>query len=105
MLNITKANLMENIAELEKLGFKRWTKNGMDRLYINAQALGLDREHGTLNGKKISNTYTRELASAKTYIDLNTFTIISSSCELTFEVAVRIGLEDLEAGLCKLAIK
>lgn len=105
MMSITRANLMENIPELEKMGFKRWTKNGMDRLYVNAQALGLDRERGTLNGEKISNTYARGLASAKTYIDLNTYMIVSTSCELTFEVAMRIGLEDRQAGRCKLEIK
>ena len=34
--------VIDRIAELEALGFKRWTKNGMDRLYINAGALGLN---------------------------------------------------------------
>ena len=29
------------IKRLEQAGFKRWEKNGYDRLYINASALGL----------------------------------------------------------------
>ena len=71
---------MENkmIEKLESKGFNRWTKGNMDRLYINAQAMGLTvRYHktGTVaeaywNGERISNGEARRMMSAKTYIDL-----------------------------------
>jgi len=34
-----------NIKELERLGFTRWTKGNMDRMYVNASALGLECEY------------------------------------------------------------
>lgn len=66
------------IAKLESKGFNRWTKGNMDRLYINAQTMGLTvRYHktGTVaeaywNGERISNGEARRMMSAKTYIDL-----------------------------------
>ena len=66
------------IAKLEAKGFNRWTKGNMDRLYINAQAMGLTVSYhktGSVaeaywNGERISNAEGRRMMSAKTYIDL-----------------------------------
>ena len=94
-INITRENIMDNIEALEKLGFKRWTKNGMDRMYINATALGLDTESQTFNGEKISRSLCAAMMSAKTYIDLNEKMIVSTSCDLAYETAVIIGADPI----------
>lgn len=69
--------------KLEKLGFKRWQKNGMDRFYINATKLGLEyTTYKTGNvcsawfrGDAISNCEARRMLSAKTYIDAKDWTL------------------------------
>ena len=104
MLNITKANLMENIAELEKLGFKRWTKNGMDRMYINAGKLGYDKETRTFLGERISGGRAGQMESAKTYIDMIEYKIISTDCDLAYEAAKKLGIDPV-GGICKYEIK
>lgn len=98
---ITRENLMENIEALEKLGFKRWTKNGMDRMYINASALGLTCTYyktgnissATFDGKSISNSEGYRMKSAKTYIDLVNPCVVSDSPTLARKVAELIGIE------------
>ena len=100
-MNITKANLIESIPDLEKLGFKRWTKGNMDRMYINARDLGLDLSYyktgnisgATLDGEHISNSFGRDLKAAKTYIDLNRALIVSDSPTLARKVAKLLGIE------------
>lgn len=87
----------DRIAELEALGFKRWTKGGHDRLYINATDLGLEVkfrrtgsiEEATFCGEYISNRYAGKYYAAKTYIDLHTNKVYSAYDELA-EVAARI---------------
>ena len=77
--------VIDRIEELEGLGFKRWTKGNMDRLYINAELLGLHCDYynsgnicsATLNGEAISNTKARGLKIAKTYIDIKTEKVFS----------------------------
>ena len=72
------SDITERIEELEKMGFKRWQKNGMDRMYINASALGLtctyyktgNISRAWLNGEDISNSMAYKMKGAKTYIDL-----------------------------------
>lgn len=83
----------EMMEMLTKEGFKRWTKNTMDRMYVNANVLGLNAETATFKGRKISNTYTRELQSAKTYIDLVKNEIHSDKWELAAGVAEIMGVE------------
>ena len=64
------------IKKYEAAGFKRWTKNGMDRLYIDAEALGLEVErYGTGNiksatwqGVKVSNADARRILASKVYV-------------------------------------
>lgn len=66
------------IKTLESVGFKRWTKGRLDRLYINPAQLGLETDryktgnisHVTWKGEKVSNSLGAKLAQAKTYIDV-----------------------------------
>ena len=70
------------IAKLEAKGFKRWTKETsrgtIDRLYLNAQACGLELTYyktgnvssAHFNGERISNAEGRRMYAQKTYIDL-----------------------------------
>lgn len=62
---------------LAGLGFNRWQKGSIDRLYINAQDLGLEIEwvgpgisEATLCGAEITPTEAFRLREAKTYIKL-----------------------------------
>lgn len=94
-IQITRENIMDNIEALEKLGFKRWQKNGMDRMYINASALGLDAEAQTFKGEKISRSLCAAMMAAKTYIDINDKMIVSTSCDLAYETAIIIGTDPI----------
>lgn len=102
-IKITRENIMDNIEALEKLGFKRWTKNGMDRMYISADKLGYDKETRTFKGERISGGLAGQLSAAKTYIDLKEFIIVSTACDLTYEVATMIGVGPI-GGRCKMEI-
>lgn len=85
-----KVAIIDRIAELEAVGFKRWTKNGMDRLYINAGALGLVCQYyktgnimdAKFNGEQISNSEGYRMKAAKTYIDIKTETVHSDNTKL-----------------------
>lgn len=78
------------IIDLATKGFTRWTKPGMDRMYIDAGALGLSCEYyntgnireAHLNGKSISNSRARRLKEMKTYLDLTTMAVVSGDEEL-----------------------
>lgn len=91
----------ERIEELTKLGFSRWQKNGMDRLYINAGALGLvctyyntgNISSAVFAGDGISNSLARKLKAAKTYIDLTNKKIVSDVAMLAWAAAEKAGLE------------
>lgn len=93
-------SLLDRIEELETLGFKRWQKNGMDRMYINADKLGLELGYyktGNVSwahfcGEHISNAEGRRLDAAKTYIDLVKHTINSTSCVLAAKAAELCGV-------------
>ena len=68
------------IQKLEEAGFKRWTKDTYDRLYINATSLGLEYEtyksgsirSATFNGEEISNSRAGRMLAMKMYIDVAT---------------------------------
>lgn len=102
----------ERISELTENGFKRWKKNGMDRMYINASALGLNCTYyktgnissATLNGADISNCEARRLKAAKTYIDLTREIIVSDSARLAAAVADLIGVNEYRYGECQIKI-
>lgn len=80
----------ERIKELEELGFTRWQKGGMDRLYINANVLGLVvhyRKTGSIcdawfNGESISHAEGYRMKAAKTYIDVKTGVCYSDNNQL-----------------------
>lgn len=94
-------DITDRIEELEAKGFKRWQKNGMDRMYINASALGLicayyktgNISNAEFRGNHISNSEGYRLKGAKTYIDLNSKRIVSDSARLAAAAADLIGVE------------
>lgn len=96
----------ELIKALEAKGFKRWQKNGMDRMYINGGALGLvcwyyksgNIQAAELDGEKISNSKARVLKNAKTYIDLKRGLIVSDDEVLARKAAELSGLSYEEPG-------
>jgi hypothetical protein len=83
----TKEQVVERLAGL---GFKRWQKGNMDRMYVNATRLGLkcsyhrsgSIDEAMFSGEYISNRYASKLMSAKTYLDLDTMEIVSDYDEL-----------------------
>ena len=95
------ADITERIEELTRLGFNRWQKNGMDRMYINASTLGLSCTYyktgnissAEFNGKSISNSMAYGLKTSKTYIDLIRKTLVSESATLAAAAAELIGVK------------
>ena len=75
------------ITALIAKGFSRWTKNGKDRLYINARDLGLTCTYyktgnihtAEINGVYVSNSEARRMQYAKTYIDIATGEVVSDN--------------------------
>lgn len=93
----------EAMDALKKVGFTRWQKNGKDRLYINADSLGLEItwgkrmgqvESASFQGEEISKRYASELRSAKTYVDVKTQEIIGTDEKLK-EIATNLYMETL----------
>lgn len=80
----------EMIERLIRHGFSRWTKGTMDRMYINADKLGLEYttyntgniSSAKLDGEKISNSKAYRLLGAKTYLDLHTMTFHGTNDKL-----------------------
>ncbi len=91
------------IEKLEAKGFKRWTKNGHDRLYANATSFGLVCEYyktgnvknAEFNGESISNCCARRLMSAKIYIDIADGKIYGGSESMMME-AVEAAYEEVK---------
>ena len=93
--------LTENrIAELEKLGFSRWTKGNLDRMYINAAQLGLvcsyyktgNISSAEFQGESISNCQARRYKAAKTFIDIKTERVFSDQPALKIAAAELAGI-------------
>lgn len=82
-----EAKAMDKIEALEDMGFNRWTKAGMDRMYINASSLGLICQYyktGNISdaefaGERISNSEARRMKAAKTFVDLKTGRLYSDN--------------------------
>lgn len=80
----------ERIKELEELGFTRWQKGNMDRLYINAEMLGFECiyyktgniKSAWFQGDEISNSEGYRMKAAKTYIDVKTGVCYSDNNQL-----------------------
>lgn len=70
----------EEIEKLESAGGRRWRMYGKDRIYFNAEQLGLKVErynsgniaYAELNGEKISNSKASSIATMSLYVDVKT---------------------------------
>ena len=100
-----EGNKMVDIYDYEKmesLGFKRWTKNGKDRFYINTEYLGLKLEYyksgniqsAWLDGYSISNCQARRLLGNKNYVDLIEKLISSTNKDFLLKIAKMLGVEN-----------
>lgn len=84
----------KQIEALEKVGFNRWTKNGMDRLYASKEAMQLELTYyktgnissAALMGEKISNSRARKLIGEKIYIDVETGELTSKYDDVDYEL-------------------
>ena len=93
------------ITALEEKGFKRWTKGDKDRMYIDAEKLGLKVQkygsgavkHAEWDGEKISNREGAAMLHAKTYLDLTDMSVHSDDSDL-FAAAEAI-IEEIRASL------
>lgn len=91
----------ERIEELERKGFKRWTKGNIDRLYINAAQLGLDCTFyktgnisgATFHGASISNAEAGRMKAAKTFVDIKTGKVHSDNKHLFLAASALAGIE------------
>ena len=99
----------EKIATLEAKGFKRWTKYGKDRLYINAEKLlNLEihyRKSGSISfsemdGDSISHGEAYRLIGSKIWIDLqDNFSKHISADEYEAEEIIAPALDRLVEGI------
>ena len=79
-------------AMLEAKGWKRWTKDGKDRLYADAVQLGLKVQkyksgavkHAEWDGEKISNRAAEKMLHARTYLDLSDMSVHSDDSDLEY---------------------
>lgn len=93
------------ITALEEKGLKRWTKGDKDRMYIDAEKLGLKVQkygsgavkHAEWDGEKISNREGASMLHAKTYLDLTDMSVHSDDSDL-FAAAEAI-IEEIRASL------
>lgn len=91
----------ERVAELVKLGFNRWTKGNLDRLYINAAQLGLVCDYyntgnvksAEFQGNRLSNSEARRMRAAKTFVDVKSGRVYSDNETLKEAAAKLAGLE------------
>lgn len=101
----TTATTEKLITALEERGFKRWTKGDKDRMYVDAEKLGLKvQKYGSgavkraeWTGEKISNRAGAAMLHAKTYLDLTDMSVHSDDSEL-FAAAEAI-IEEIRASL------
>ena len=93
------------ITALEERGFKRWTKGDKDRMYIDAEKLGLKVQkygsgavkHAEWDGEKISNREGAAMLHAKTYLDLTDMSVHSDDSDLL--AAAKAIIEEIRASL------
>ena len=93
------------ITALEEKGFKRWTKGDKDRMYIDAEKLGLKVQkygsgavkHAEWDGEKISNREGASMLHAKTYLDLTDMSVHSDDSDLL--AAAEVIIEETRASL------
>lgn len=100
---MTTAITEKLIAALEEKGFKHWTKGDKDRMYVDAEKLGLKvQKYGSgavkraeWDGEKISNREGAAMLHAKTYLDLTDMSVHSDDSDL-FAAAEAI-IEEIRA--------
>lgn len=93
------------ITALEERGFKRWTKGDKDRMYVDAEKLGLKvQKYGSgavkraeWQGEKISNREGASMLHAKTYLDLTDMSVHSGDSDLL--AAAEAIIEEIRASL------
>lgn len=93
------------ITALEERGFKHWTKGDKDRMYIDAEKLGLKVQkygsgavkHAEWAGEKISNREGASMLHAKTYLDLTDMSVHSDDSDLL--AAAEAIIEETRASL------
>ena len=101
----TTATTEKLITALEEKGFKRWTKGDKDRMYVDAEKLGLKvQKYGSgavkraeWDGEKISNCEGAAMLHAKTYLDLKDMSVHSDDSDL-FAAAEAI-IEEIRASI------
>lgn len=102
---MTTATTEKLITALEEKGFKRWTKGDKDRMYIDAEELGLKVQkygsgavkHAEWDGEKISNREGAAMLHAKTYLDLTDMSVHSDDSDLL--AAAEAIIEETRASL------
>lgn len=93
------------ITALEEKGFKRWTKGDKDRMYIDAEKLGLKVlkygsgavKHAEWREEKISTREGTAMLHAKTYLDLTDMSVHSDDSDLL--AAAEAIIEEIRASL------
>lgn len=83
----------KQIEKMEAIGFNRWTKGKYDRLYIDAEDLGLEVRYynsgniadAKFHGESISNAEARRMRAAKVFVDIETGTLHSDREDLREE--------------------
>ena len=93
------------IDKLTTKGFSRWTKDAMDRLYINANDLGLYTDHyksgsicyASFNGEEISHAHALRMLGAKIWIDVETGALHSKYAEDCLVEAAKAIYEQVKA--------
>lgn len=101
----TTATTEKLIAALEEKGFKHWTKGDKDRMYVDAEKLGLKvQKYGSgavkraeWDGEKISNRDGAAMLHAKTYLDLTDMSVHSDDSDLL--AAAEAIIEEIRASL------
>lgn len=87
-----------HLRKLNEYGFRRWTKDDMDRMYIDATDLGLtisfekngEIRWATFQGRDVGQRIARRMNDAKTFLDLHTMTVYSPFPDLARQAAWRV---------------
>lgn len=93
--------IKDRIGELEAKGFKRWQKNGMDRLYLDYKQTGIEISFYktgnvsfvSVDGGSVSNAEGRRIMASKTYIDVATGILHSNNYYMFNQACDLLGLQ------------
>ena len=95
----------DRIEELEAMGFRRWQKGNMDRLYLNYENAGVEigfYKTGNvswvhIDGDSVSNAEGRRIMASKTYIDVNTGILHSDNFYMFNQACGMLGIPGSDA--------